>query len=188
MPGFFFASAFRSAICADNPETRRTRTVTDKNLDRVQSPSPDDVPGRNPRSVNPAGTAPGQWRRGDGNDLKQLVFRLRFLVGCDRGSTPQCAVGGFASARGCTRKFSIRVHRRSFAVPNSYFTPIEDRPLTAKPAEIPSAIVLVAILRSWFWWPIHAVDRGRCPAIGHWFLVSCPCVRRMMRRTQGAGD
>jgi hypothetical protein len=59
---------------ADNPETRRTRTMTDKNSIAYNRSPPDDVPGRNPRSVNPAGTAPGH--DGGGNDLKRLLLGI----------------------------------------------------------------------------------------------------------------
>jgi hypothetical protein len=62
-------------LCADNPETRPTRTVTDKNSTAYNRAQPDDVPvatgdrefGRD--SPNPDG--------GGGNDLKRLLLGHR---------------------------------------------------------------------------------------------------------------
>jgi hypothetical protein len=81
MSGFFLAFAFCSAISpADNPETRRIRTMTDKNLIACNRPPPDDVPGRDPTPVNPTGTAPGHdagWQRPEAVLLDVVLVQRR---------------------------------------------------------------------------------------------------------------
>jgi hypothetical protein len=52
--------------------------MTDKNLIAYNRPPPDDVPGRDPTPVNPAGTVPGH-DGGGGNDLKRLLLDVALV-------------------------------------------------------------------------------------------------------------
>jgi hypothetical protein len=80
MPVFSTASAFRSAVSTltIRRQDEHGPCGDDKTLIAYNRFPADDVPGRNPRFVNPAGTAPSH-DGGGGNDLKRSLLGIALL-------------------------------------------------------------------------------------------------------------